>query len=72
MSKTLAACCLIVLACAMGCSGSSDYESSEQAMRDYQEMKAWDRYLQNETNRINQTYDNLNRHSRNMGFETID
>lgn len=37
-----------------------------------QDSRAWDRYLENETARINQTYSNLNSAARDMGFGTID
>jgi hypothetical protein len=54
-------------------SGETPEEEEEEGTASaYQDSRAWDRYLENETARINQTYSNLNSTARDMGLGTID
>ena len=56
----------------VGCGANDSSQTTYDPAAEYREMQAWDRHLQNETNRINQTYDNLNNSARSMGLPTLD
>jgi hypothetical protein len=58
---------LSVIGCSEDNHTASDYDPTDE----YNEMRKWDMIRKNQTDFMNQTFDNIDRTTRGMGFNTI-